>query len=188
MIDEYINAYIRGMSALDRIEFSKALDAITKAAFFKKNIYVAGNGGSAAISEHLCCDFMKGTKVKLHHHRIKPISLSSNLPLITAIANDISYEDTISYQIESIMEGGDVLILISSSGNSPNIVKAASAAKEIGTIIGLTGFTGGKLMEMADVKLHIPISNYGVVEDCHQSIMHLISQTIAKDRGVNVSF
>lgn len=187
MIDEYINAYIRGMTAIDKIEFAKATDAILKAAFFRKNIWVAGNGGSAAISEHLCCDFSKGTKVP-GHHKLRPMSLSSNLPLITAIANDISYEDTISYQVENMMEGNDVLILISSSGNSPNIVRAATAAKDIGTIIGLTGFTGGKLMEMADIKLHIPINNYGVVEDCHQSIMHLISQTIAKDRGVNVSF
>ena len=187
MIDEYVGAYARGMSSLDRNEFSKAIDVIMKAAFFKKNIWVAGNGGSAAISEHLCCDFMKGTKAQ-GHHRLKPISMSSNLPLITAIANDISYEDTISFQVDGLMEGNDVLILISSSGNSPNIVKAAQAAKDIGTIIGLTGFSGGKLMEMADIKLHIPINNYGVVEDCHQSIMHLISQTIAKDRGVHVSF
>ena len=184
-VSKYINMYLNGITALDQESLAQAVDAIEHAAENKGMIFVAGNGGSAAISNHLCCDFIKGTDSGFHS-KLKAVSLSCNTPLITAIANDLSYQDTISYQIDKLTSGpNDLVILISSSGNSPNIKSAIDTAKRYGLkIIGLSGFSGGYLREQADISLHIPISNYGVVEDCHQSIMHMLSQYIAKARGI----
>ena len=177
----------RGMESVSQEELNKAFQALVMAAFAKKFIFVGGNGGSASISNHLCCDFIKGTLHK-DYDKFKVISLSSNTPLLTAISNDISYDDSLSFQLDVFLNKEcnpqDVVLLISSSGNSPNIIKAAQLAKKRGaTVIGFTGFDGGKLKEIADIKLHVPIKNYGVVEDCHQAIMHIISQYIRKQRG-----
>lgn len=168
----YRSMYELGMSKLDLEALEIAIRRIKLAA----KVFVGGNGGSAAISNHLCCDFMKGAKVQT-------ISLSSNTPLLTAIANDLGYENTLSFQLEKHLTGdpSEIVMLVSSSGDSPNIIKAAEYASTRGAhLIGLTGFTGGRLMQIAHTKLHIPIHNYGVVEDCHQGIMHIISQYIAK--------
>lgn len=181
-LSDYNSAYNRGMNGLDYTQLELAIKAIERAYDTDKTVFVAGNGGSAAISNHLCCDFMKGFDSRV-------VSLSCNTPLITAIANDLGYKETISYQLDHLLNDGDILILISSSGNSENIIEALDRAKRTSNlVIGLTGFSGGKLMLGADISLHIPIANYGVVEDCHQSIMHIISQYIYKERGFNVSF
>lgn len=143
-----------------------------------KTVLVAGNGGSAAIANHLTCDMSKGTYPTEH---IRVISLSCNTPLITAIANDLGYDQTFVHQAKLISPEycSDVLILISSSGNSPNIIAAARWAKEADIkIIGFTGFEGGELKKLADISIHIPSNNYGIVEDCHSIAMHAIAQYI----------
>jgi phosphoheptose isomerase len=97
------------------------------------------------------------------------------------LANDLGYENSISQQVEMMAEPGDVIVLISSSGNSLNVVKAAETAraKEV-SVVGLTGFTGGKLRDLAEISLHVPIANYGIVEDAHQILMHVISQYLSQ--------
>jgi phosphoheptose isomerase len=104
--------------------------------------------------------------------------LTSNTALLTAIANDFNYSQTFSFQLElANLTADDVVLLISSSGNSENVIQAAEFAKAKGVkVIGLTGFSGGKLKTTADISLHIDCDNYGVVEDCHQSIMHVLAQ------------
>lgn len=160
-----------------------SLDALSKAGVLLaersgqgRMIFSCGNGGSAAIANHLVCDCMKGVragsslKPKVH-------SLSATIELLTAIVNDIGVEDMFSYQLESLGAPGDVLIAISSSGSSPNIVKALTWAKANGmTTIAMTGFTGGESARIADISLHVSIDNYGVVEDIHQSLMHILAQ------------
>ncbi len=139
-------------------------------------LYSCGNGGSAAIANHLLCDFHKGIQTGT---ALKPrvVSLSAHLELITAIANDISYDEAFAYQLRTMARPGDVLMTISSSGNSENIVRAADWAKKNGVgTIALTGFAGGRSGTIADVNIHVGASNYGVVEDVHQSIMHLLAQ------------
>lgn len=139
-------------------------------------IYACGNGGSAAIANHLLCDFHKGIQTGT---TIKPrvVSLSSHLELITAIANDISYDDIFAYQLKTMARPGDLLMTISSSGNSENIVRAAQWAKQNGIpTISLVGFSGGRSATIADVAIHVAAENYGVVEDIHQSVMHLFAQ------------
>lgn len=172
-------------NALQNIPDKTWRDALNLIKFHrtKGRIYVAGNGGSAAISEHLTCDFSKGCDVT-GVQPLRVFSLSSNMPLLTAISNDISYEESFSKQLKyNGITDSDVLILISSSGNSSNIIHAANyGAKCIGAkLIGLTGFTGGKLKDMSDVSFHIPIENYGIVEDCHQAIMHCLAQMHLKE-------
>lgn len=175
---KYIRLYKYGMQMVD---ITTLFDVINLLKTNPGRIFVAGNGGSAAISNHLCCDFLKGADLR------KVVSMSCNTPLITAISNDIGYEDSISFQVDKLMcVCFDTLILISSSGNSPNIIKAAKAAKKKNCkVIGLTGFNGGKLAKLADYSLHIPVNNYGIVEDCHQSLMHIISQYIAGEPNVS---
>lgn len=145
-------------------------------------IYVAGNGGSAAIADHLCCDWTKGAA----HHAFKSLkthSFTGSTATFTALANDINYDSVFERQVEFYCTPNDILILISSSGNSPNILKAAAAAKKTGTkVIGMSGFTGGELRAVSDVSLYVPESNYGVVEDCHQSLMHILAQFVARAR------
>ena len=111
------------------------------------------------------------------------VSLASNVELITAIANDIGYDDVFAYQIRTQARPGDVLLAISSSGRSPNIIRALRAARNSGvSTIALTGFGGGDARRIADVCIHVDASNYGIVEDLHQAIMHALAQYIRQSR------
>jgi phosphoheptose isomerase len=142
-------------------------------------IFVVGNGGSAAIAEHLCCDWSKGTNCP-GHPVISSRSLTANSALYSAIANDYGFEHVFDTQLKFFAQNGDVLIAISSSGNSPNVLNAVARAKELDMFVaGFTGFDGGKLAELADASVHVPTRNYGIVEDVHQAVMHIIAQYIA---------
>ena len=111
------------------------------------------------------------------------VSLSTNIELITAIANDISYDDTFVYQLRTLAEKGDVLITISASGDSENVLRAAAWAKKNGLkVIAFTGFAGGRTAKLAHVNLHVKGDNYGVVEDAHQSLMHILAQYVRLSR------
>ena len=145
-----------------------------------------GNGGSAAIADHLCCDLVKGTHVD-GHPTIEVGSLTSNVALYSAIANDFGFENVFSTQIKFLGKEGDVLIAISSSGNSANIIQAVESAHALGmTSIGLSGFKGGPLKENAHIPLHVDAQNYGIVEDAHQSMMHILAQFIAGRRDAGI--
>ena len=178
----YSEAVAQGLLEVSENSLNLAFQLIEQAAEKGATIYVAGNGGSASISDHLCCDWTKGTRVA-HLSCLKTQSLVANNSLLTALANDLGYESVFSSQLEMIGKPGDLVILISSSGNSPNVVKAAQVAKKMGICsISLTGFTGGELSKCCDSSLHVPIDNYGVVEDCHQSLMHILAQFLARKR------
>jgi phosphoheptose isomerase len=184
----FFNDYIRDLNAallsVDQAEIAKAVQSIKYTTSNQNKIYVCGNGGSAAIAEHLTCDCLKGIR-ETSNQVIKPevISLSSNLPLITAIANDLGYENVYSYQLESIINSGDILIAISSSGNSRNIVKALEVARRRrASVITMTGFDEHNLcntfetISQSDARIHVKSHNYGIVEDAHQAVMHMIAQ------------
>ena len=141
-------------------------------------LFACGNGGSAAISDHLVCDFEKGIGTDTH---LKPpvTSLAANAALITAIANDIAYAEVFAFQLDRMAKPGDLLITVSSSGSSPNIVRALETARAMGVrSIALCGFAGGPSLTLADVALHVASDNYGVVEDVHQSLMHVLAQFV----------
>lgn len=141
-------------------------------------VYSCGNGGSAAIANHLVCDHCKLVQSDTN---LTPriVSLSATIEMITAIGNDISFDEIFVYQLRSLAKPGDALITISSSGDSENIVRATRWAKENGlSVISMTGFSGGRSAEIADVNLHIAADNYGIIEDVHQSLMHILAQYI----------
>lgn len=139
-------------------------------------VWVAGNGGSAAIADHTVCDSSKGTHVP-GTAPFRTISLASNVAMLTAIGNDISYDDVFSEPLKYYLTEKDALLVVSSSGNSPNVVKAVEYAKSQGVpTIAFVGFKGGKLKETADTVVHIEVDNYGIVEDTHQSLIHMITQ------------
>lgn len=178
----YASLITEAAATVDGARLSEAHALLMGAVEAGRRVYVAGNGGSAAVADHLCCDFMKGTH-KAGHPAIRAQSLVANGAVYTALANDFGFETAIATQIEYLAEAGDVVMLISSSGNSPNIIKAAEVSRAKGAkVIGLSGFSGGKLREVSDVPLYVAANNYGVVEDVHQMIMHALAQFIAKAR------
>ena len=158
----------------------KASEKILTTIKNEKQIFVCGNGGSAAIANHYVPDYLKLIR---QNTRFKPIvkSLSSDLELITAISNDFDYSKIFSYQAESLCKKGDLLIIISSSGNSPNVVNLAKWAKKNKIFsISFTGFTGGKLKKYTNLNVHVDVNNYGLVEDSHHILMHAIMHFIVR--------
>lgn len=180
--DDYLERLARAGASIDHDNLAKAAGLLGQAFDAGAWLYVCGNGGSAAIANHLLCDFAKGIQTDTD---VLPrvISLSANLELITAIANDIAFEDCFVYQLRTAARAGDVLLTISSSGDSENVVRAVDWARDNGVqTIALTGFDGGRTARAAAVNIHVSGDNYGVVEDTHQSIMHMLSQYLRQSR------
>ena len=173
---QYINEKNNLLKNINFRELDKIINAIKKCVKNNNIIYTCGNGGSSSLADHFVCDFIKQTNNKTNL-KVKSISLTSNFSLISAIANDISYDDIFSFQIEKLCKRNDVLFLFSVSGNSKNLIKAVKKAKTKGIkTISFTGFNGGRLSKITDFNLNFPMANYGIVEDCHISIMHFLSQ------------
>ena len=177
---DFADAYFRHVAdaaaSVDREALAHAAAALARAYGGGGTVFACGNGGSAAISNHLHCDHLKGVQTDTRL-RPKVVSLSATIETITAIANDISYDEVFVYQLRTLAEPGDALITVSSSGDSENVVRACRWAKENGLVtIAMTGFAGGRTAEIADINLHAACDNYGVVEDVHQSLMHILAQ------------
>jgi len=167
------------IESLNAFRFDESILRILQDSIKKdQKIFIAGNGGSASIANHLLCDLSKGANPqwKENPNRYKVISLSSNISYITAIANDESYADIFKEQLINLAQPNDILILISSSGNSPNIVAAAEYANKNGMItIGISGFSGGKLMKLCKYNAHIEGNMYEVAEDIHTIFAHFLA-------------
>ena len=175
---DYASAVAKALNSVRPGEIDRAVTALKRAIQADRLIFACGNGGSAAIANHLTCDCSKGiaTNTTL---RPRVVSLSATVELITAIANDMAYPEIFAYQLKNAARPGDVLITISSSGDSENIVRALDWAGENDmTTIALSGFSGGRSAQMADISLHVAAENYGVVEDVHQSLMHILAQYV----------
>jgi D-sedoheptulose 7-phosphate isomerase len=143
-------------------------------------VFIIGNGGSGANASHFCEDLGKSTVKDFEtQKRLKVLSLTDNTPYILAWANDTSYDRVFVEQLKNFGEKGDLLIAISGSGNSPNVLKAVEWAKEHGIeTIGVTGFGGGKLRQLADKQLHAPTDDMGVVESIHQIAFHYVLDNV----------
>jgi D-sedoheptulose 7-phosphate isomerase len=180
---DFAKDYLGGLKdVLDRLPLKpidEIIRAIEQARDAGRQIFVIGNGGSAATASHMMNDLCKGTlghKGDAPWPRLRVIALTDNVSLMTAWANDTDYNHIFSEPLKNLAQRGDVLVAISASGNSPNIIAAVEAAKQIGvTVIGLAGFTGGKLSKMADVSLVVPSDGYGPVEDVHMILDHIIT-------------
>ena len=172
----YFEQIARATQSVDRARVAEAAAILEASHREGASIFACGNCGSAAIANHLVCDHCKGVATDTPL-RPRVHSLSSNVEIITAIANDISYEDVFAYQLRNLARPGDVLVTISASGDSENVVRALDVAKS-GKMktIALTGFAGGRSAKIADVHLHVAADNYGVIEDVHQGLMHILAQ------------
>ena len=147
---------------------------LSQARSVRRTIYVAGNGGSASTASQMGCDMAKNTLNGLDRP-LRVISLTDNVAFLTALANDQGYEDAFAGQLAPLVERDDVLIAVSASGNSPNVIKAALVARKAGAkIISFTGFDGGKLLALGDAKVHVPVRDYGIAEDAHLIINHVL--------------
>lgn len=161
-------------------DLDRTIEAIMKAYERRSTVYLFGNGGSAALASHHACDLAKGT-IAASRHRLRAISLVDNIPLMTAWANDASYDQVFSQQLRSLITPDDVSFAISCSGNSPNVLNALEYSREVGaTTIGLSGFQGGKMRLLCDVCVVVPSDNMQIIEDLHVSITHSVFTAVRK--------
>lgn len=175
-IHDYYRRFAETMLSFDKAPMEDVLAVMDRVTARDGILWVAGNGGSAAIANHTCCDMTKGTHTE-GCQILRCQSLAANVPILTAIGNDIGYDQTFSKQVEYYVRQHDALLLVSSSGNSPNVIKACELANDLGVeTVAFVGFGGGRLKEIAKYCVWIPVNNYGIVEDAHQSLIHAISQ------------
>ncbi len=160
---------------LDLDAVASLADAVLAVQRRGRTIYVMGNGGSAATAAHVATDLSK-TAAVAGAAPVKCVSLADNAAYITAIGNDISFDDIFSRQLENLLEEGDLVLLVTGSGNSPNLLKAAALAKQRGaTAAALLGFDGGKLKRMVDIAVLVASDQYGVIEDLHLAVNHILT-------------
>lgn len=183
-IKTYINSEIEAIKKIDVNKINAVINTLESTRLKGGKIYICGNGGSATTASHFCCDFNKGVSAakKIPYHFI---CLSDNVATLTAIANDESYNDVFSYQLNKFANEDDVLIVISGSGNSKNIVSAIDAAKAKNIfIIGLCGFDGGYVKKHSDLYIHIDVNNMQIIEDLHLMIDHCMMSILSSINGM----
>lgn len=174
----YVQRLEQLLESLDLNALASIIDQIERVRAEGKTIYLIGNGGSAATASHMAEDLAFGTRMR-EGERIKALSLTDNQPYVMAAANDIGYDSIFEEQLKNLMLPGDLLIAISASGNSPNVVKAVDYANRHGGIsVGLVGFDGGQLRESCHIVLHVETQHgeYGPVEDIHLILDHIITE------------
>jgi D-sedoheptulose 7-phosphate isomerase len=166
------------LSQLPVTSIEEVISALLYARFNRKQVIIMGNGGSAATASHFACDLGKGTLMP-GLPRFRVIALTDNVPLFSALANDFGYDHVFSEQLRSLVQAGDLVIGISGSGNSPNVLNAIEAAHELGAVtVGLVGFDGGRLKGMVDLCIHVPSHCMEQVEDVHLVLEHLLSTSL----------
>lgn len=173
-IKTYLEHEIDTLKALDVNEINAALNLLLETFEGGNTVFVFGNGGSSATASHFQNDFNKGVS----EHTEKKFNfqcLNDNVATVMAVANDIGFEEVFRFQLVGHMKPGDVVLAISGSGNSKNVLNAVEYAKSQGSkVIGLTGFGGGKLKELSDVSLHVPVNSMQITEDIHMVFDHLM--------------
>lgn len=188
-VGQYFENLKRVVDSLRLDEVVQAMEAIEQAYYRNANIYIFGNGGSAATASHFVCDFNKGMCEDITT-KFRVICLNDNVPVMTAIANDYTYEDIFYRQLIDKLLPGDLVMAISGSGNSKNIIKAVDYAKHISCeVLGITGFDGGELYQKSDYHLHVPVKDMQMTEDIHMifdhMIMRVLGEKIAQDWKTN---
>ena len=180
-IKEYIFHLQSAISAIPIHKIERIVKLLLEAYRVEKQIFILGNGGSASTASHFACDLGKGT-INGNGKRFRALSLTDNISLMTAWANDSSYNDVFKEQLENLLNPGDIVIGISASGNSKNVLNAMEYARVTGCItIGFAGFGGGRLAGMVDECITVESDKYGPVEDVHLVLEHIISNCIAKE-------
>jgi len=175
IIEGYLSELAEVLINIPRKPLLEIAGALKKARMDKRHIYVFGNGGSAATASHMACDFGKNTRMAAKPN-LRVMTFNDNMPTFSAFANDEGYDVVFSEPLKSMAEAGDLVIAISGSGNSPNVLNGVKAAREMGlTTIGLTGFAGGKLKDAVDICVVVPSNRIEQVEDVHLVLDHLLT-------------
>ena len=184
-INDYSRSYIDYLSSvlnnISLTDIEKFVEVLLEARERESSIFFIGNGGSAATASHFANDIAIGTRT--YEKPFRAISLCDNQAVITAIANDDGYEKIFSQQLQVLLKKQDVVVAISASGNSPNLLDAINTAKKMNTItVGISAFDGGKMKEMVDISVHVPTEKgeYGPAEDAHMVLDHLISSYLMR--------
>lgn len=183
---EFADGYLGYLSAilaqLDRVQIARFIDALLDAQRRGATVFFLGNGGSAATASHFQNDL-----TRWRENPMRVVSLTDNVAVLTAIGNDYGYEQVFRMQLENLLQPGDLVVAISVSGNSPNVIEAVEYATSSGaTTVGLTGFDGGRLAAMVDINVHAPTlpGEYGPAEDVHLILDHLIGSFLWEWYGV----
>lgn len=189
IVADYLRAFERLLHHVDQDAIERIVLCLRSARDRAATIYVAGNGGSAATASHWVNDLGKATKCS-GQAPMRVMSLSDNISWLTALANDEGYERVFSGQLENFGQGGDVLVVISASGNSPNLIEAVKLARQRGLVtVGFLGFDGGVLRNQVDECIWIPTEKgaYGLVESAHALLCHILTDCLAKDSATSKS-
>ncbi len=184
-IKAYLEQEIQVLNSLDVDMIDRAMQEIERAYRRDGTIYIFGNGGSATTASHYTNDFNKGLSEELEK-KFRFVCLNENIPTVLAIANDFGYEEVFRYQLRGRLLPDDLVIGISGSGNSQNIINAIQYAKDQGVrTMGIVGYDGGKVKQLADVSLHVPVMNMQLSEDVHMIFDHLM-MTVFMRSGLTV--
>lgn len=179
-IKEYLAHEIRVLESLDIESINAALNLLQSTFENGNTVFTFGNGGSSSTASHFQNDFNKGVSEHTEK-KFNLLCLNDNVATMMAVANDIGFEEIFRFQLQGHIKPGDVVLAISGSGNSKNVINAVEYAKEQGCkVIGLTGFSGGKLRELSDVSLHAPINSMQITEDIHMIFDHLMMSIFYK--------
>lgn len=166
---------------ISKSDLSDLMNVLVDAKESGKQIFIMGNGGSFATASHYVCDFNKGISMN-QDKKFKFICLNDNIPSLMAYANDLSFEDIFVEQLKNFYQKGDIVIGISGSGNSMNVLKAIDYANENGGVtVGLTGYSGGQLIEMVQHNVHIPIDDMQIAEDLHMVLDHCMMKILSNN-------
>ena len=181
-----VETYFQGLSGLiPKIPYAainEIISAILRAHEEGRTVFVFGNGGSAATASHMMCDLNKGAGEGASGPRLKVMALTDNVPLLTAWANDTSYETVFAGQLKNFIQPREVAFAISGSGNSPNVLQGLKTAREAGAVtLGITGYQGGRMKALCDVCAVVPCDNMQMIEDMHHAIAHSIF-TVVRDK------
>lgn len=187
----HLRSYLDRLHAmLDRLplkDVQRLIDLLMAANAEGRTIFIFGNGGSAATASHFACDLAKST-ISSGTSRFRVVALTDNVPLITAWANDTAYENVFAEQLDALVRPGDVVIGISGSGNSENVLLAICLANERGaTTVGMSGFDGGQLKDLVDLSVHMPHFNMEQVEDAHLILEHMVCTTLRAELRAQAS-
>lgn len=179
-IENYIKNEIETLIKLNLSEIESVINELLIRLENGNNIYIFGNGGSAATASHFANDFNKGVSEHIEK-KFNFVCLNDNVPTIMAIANDIGYDQIFAFQLKGRLKKEDLVIGLSGSGNSPNVLEAIQYAKTQNAVtVGITGYDGGKLKNICDISLHIPVNNMQITEDLHMVMDHLMMTVISE--------
>jgi D-sedoheptulose 7-phosphate isomerase len=179
----YRTQLIETIGRIDLTKVDEAIELFRRARDRGKHIFVCGNGGSASTASHFACDIVKGASYQ-REKRFRILALTDSLPTLTAYSNDVGYECVFAEQLKNFAQQGDLVMAISGSGNSPNVVHAVEYANSIGcTSIALTGRDGGKLGPLANVNIQVAVPHMGRIEDAHLIVCHMIGYSFMESEG-----